>query len=103
MIETKYCTYHKCEHEIDSFGKDSRSKDGYRSMCKEAFNMLYNSNKKLGIVSIEQVEKFFRLEYPILYKSIQIKAIREDKTFIDVLIDSVKIEDEIINFVNRLS
>lgn len=103
MAETKYCSYHKCEHPIEEFGKDSRSKDGYRNMCKEAFNMLYNSSKKVGVASIEQVEKYFKAEYPTLYKAVQIKAIREDKAFIEVLVESVKIEDEIINFVNKHS
>lgn len=104
MGETKFCTYHKCEHPIEEFGKDSRSKDGYRNICKEAFNLLYNSNKKSGAAaSSEQVEKFFKTEYPLLYKAIQIKAIREDKDFIEILTSSIKIEDEILDFVNKHS
>lgn len=103
MSETKFCTYHKCEHPIEDFGKDTRSKDGYKNICKDAFNLLYNSNKKPGVATVEQIEKFFKLEYPLLYKSIQIKAIREDKEFIEVLTDSIKIDEEIVNFVNRHS
>ena len=103
MSETKFCTYHKCEHPIEDFGKDTRSKDGYKNICKDAFNLLYNSNKKAGVATVEQIEKFFKLEYPLLYKSIQIKAIREDREFIEVLTDSIKIDEEIVNFVNRHS
>lgn len=103
MDNSKYCSYHKCEHPLENFGKDSHSKDGYRSICKEAFNILYNSNKKSGTASEEQVVKFFKLQYPIIYKSIQIKAIREDREFMDVLIESIKIEDDIMNFVNKHS
>lgn len=103
MGETKFCTYHKCEHPIEAFGKDSRSKDGYRNICKEAFNTLYNSGKKSTVTSVETVEKFFKSEYPMIYKAIQIKAIREDKSFVEVLVNSIKIEDEIVNFINKLS
>lgn len=89
----KYCTFHKTYHPLDQFEDDMRTKDGKKNICKEGYQEKYGGKKTTMNDPIEIIKKYFKEKHPELFKVIQIKAIAEEKTFMEVLVNSIDIEE----------
>lgn len=97
----KYCSFHKTYHSISEFEDDMRTKDGKKNICKAAYQEKYGRKKTTMTDPVEIIKKYFKEEHPDLFKVIQIKTIAKERTFMEVLVDSIEIEEEYWQIINQ--
>lgn len=86
-------TCEKCnkELELSEYEIDKRHQDGHKDVCIQCQQQV--ENKKINTIE-DKITKYFKRNHIDLYKQIQIKAIIEDKSFVNALVDSIEVNDK---------